>query len=76
MNRPDPDECKYGNPDWCHNAQPDGRKALSSLIEDFRETPSGISTHSGSLISKQAKSTVLTTRWKTVTRSQPHYTTM
>lgn len=39
MNRPDPDECKYGNPDWCHDAQPDSRKALSSLLAEFREHP-------------------------------------
>lgn len=39
MNRPDPYEEKYGNPDWCSDAQPDGRKVLSSLIEDFREYP-------------------------------------
>ena len=39
MIRPDPYEEKYGNPDWCHDAQSDGRKALSSLIEDFREYP-------------------------------------
>ena len=39
MIRTDPYEDKYGNPDWCHDAQPDGRKALSSLIEDFRKNP-------------------------------------
>lgn len=39
MNRPDPHDLKYGNPDWCHDAQPDGRKALSSLLAEFREHP-------------------------------------
>ena len=39
MNRPDPYECKYGNPDWCHDAQPDGQKATSTLLAEFRERP-------------------------------------
>ena len=39
MIRTDPYEDKYGNPDWCHDAQPDGRKALSSLLADFRANP-------------------------------------
>lgn len=39
MKQIDPYDLKYGNPDWCHDAQPDGRKALSSLIEDLRENP-------------------------------------
>lgn len=39
MKRPDPYELKYGNPDWCHDAQPDGRKAVSSILEDFRANP-------------------------------------
>lgn len=39
MNRIDPYELKYGNPDWCYDAQPDGRKALSSLLAEFREHP-------------------------------------
>lgn len=39
MIRTDPYENKYGNPDWCHDAQPDGRKAVTSLLEDFRAAP-------------------------------------
>lgn len=39
MKRPDPYEKKYGAPDWCHDAQPDGRKAVTSLLEDFRANP-------------------------------------
>lgn len=39
MERIDPYEMKYGNPDWCHDAQPDGQKALSSLLAEFREHP-------------------------------------
>ena len=39
MTRTDPYENKYGNPDWCHKAQPDGRKAITSLLEEFREHP-------------------------------------
>lgn len=39
MNRPDPYEDKYGTFDWCYDAQPDGQKALSSLLADFRANP-------------------------------------
>nr|DAV25712.1 MAG TPA: hypothetical protein [Caudoviricetes sp.] len=39
MHRIDPYELKYGNPDWCHDAQPDGQKVVTSLLEDFRANP-------------------------------------
>lgn len=39
MTRTDPYEDKYGNPDWCHDAQPDGRKVVTSILEDFRANP-------------------------------------
>lgn len=39
MNRIDPYERKQGHSDWCHDAQPDGRKAVTSLLEVFRANP-------------------------------------
>lgn len=39
MQRIDPYERKNGHPDWCHDAQPDGRKAVTSILEDFRANP-------------------------------------
>jgi hypothetical protein len=39
MKRPDPYEEKYGAPDWCYDAQPDGRKVITSILEDFRANP-------------------------------------
>ena len=39
MNRIDPYEDKYGTFDWCYSAQPDGRKLITSLLEDFRANP-------------------------------------
>lgn len=39
MKRTDPYENKYGDPDYCRSPKADGRKALSSLLADFRETP-------------------------------------
>lgn len=39
MNRIDPYQDKYGTFDWCHDAQPDGQKVVTSLLEDFRANP-------------------------------------
>lgn len=39
MQRIDPYERKQGRPDWCHDAQPDGTKAVISILEDFRANP-------------------------------------
>ena len=39
MKRIDPYERKQGHPDWCRDAQPDGRKAVTSLLEVFRANP-------------------------------------
>lgn len=39
MNRIDPYQDKYGTLDWCHDAQPDGQKVVTSLLEDFRANP-------------------------------------
>lgn len=39
MNRIDPYEDKYDALDWCHDAQPDGQKVVTSLLEDFRANP-------------------------------------
>lgn len=39
MNRIDPYDDKYGTFDWCYDAQPDGRKLVTSLLEDFRANP-------------------------------------
>lgn len=41
MKRIDPYDLKYGNPDWCWDMQSDGRKLVTSLLEDFRKNPDG-----------------------------------
>lgn len=47
MTRTDPYELKYGTPDWCHDAKPDGQKALSSLLAELRGTPERFLAYAG-----------------------------